>query len=67
MGIEEYRFLTKTMEQIADCSSQLETLKNEESEKATRFRYLEVVLTTLFGIRKWEVLLSLQLSISTFI
>ena len=27
MGIEEYKFLTKTMEQIADCSGQLESAK----------------------------------------
>ena len=29
MGIEEYRFLTRTMEQIADCSSQLESEKKK--------------------------------------
>jgi chromosome segregation ATPase len=36
MGIEEYRFLTRTMKQIADCSSQLEKAKKKLPQEENR-------------------------------
>ena len=62
MGIEEYRFLTNTMEQITDCSGQLESAKNELIKEQELLRSLRLDLENanrgkknhIKDIQKWE-------------